>query len=158
MLLASTSCSVGVEVGTRLASDAAAATESAGATSTQNRDEYSRSVAAQGEIGRFHTRWQQHDYRAIYGNAAPELRERVTLTDFQSMLESSAARLGAPGRTRELDRALDWRGDDLLITFRMDSKFEKADAVETFVWRVTSSNVVYLVSYSVEVGGVRLTG
>jgi hypothetical protein len=122
------------------------------------RDEYSRYVAAQGEIGRFHARWEQHDYRTIYGNADATLRSTMTLEQLQNRLEGFAARLGRLTRTREVQRQLDWKGDDLFLTQVMDSQFEKTVAVETFVWRVTASNVVYLVNYDVEIGGVSLSG
>jgi len=39
---------------------------------------------------------------------------------------------------------------DVLITFVMDSTFEKGSATQTFGWRVTTSNVTYLMRYQSE--------
>jgi hypothetical protein len=39
------------------------------------------------------------------------------------------------------------RSPDVQITFMIETIFENGTLIETFVWRVTPSEMVYLVSY-----------
>ena len=123
-----------------------------------SRDEYSRGVAAELEMNRFHVRWAQGDYRAIYGNADATFRAGTKLDSLEASLEIAAARIGALDRTRVVKHSGQWRGDDLYLTFVTESDCDAGVASETFVWRVTASNTVYLVRYVLEAGGVRLYG
>ncbi len=68
-----------------------------------------------------------------------------------AMLAVARERLGTSGRTREVrHEARRVPGsEDVDVTIVMDSTFENGTATETFVWRVTPTNLTYLVSYEV---------
>jgi hypothetical protein len=112
---------------------------------------YSQNVAAQGADAKFSVRYNQSDYHAIYLMLDQSYRSQVSeeqLTDLAKMRQ----RLGTWGRTRERTHETTPLGDggDVLVTFLMDSTFEKGSGLQTFRWRVTPSNVTYLMRYQFE--------
>ena|SRR6266508_1884120 len=112
---------------------------------------HSQWVATGLDYSRFRARWDTRDYDAIYTMSDDRLRTAVTKEGFVAMLAVARERLGTSGRTREIrHEARRVPGtDDVDITMVLNSDFEKGAATETFVWRVTPSNLTYLVSYDV---------
>jgi hypothetical protein len=112
---------------------------------------YSQWVATNLDHSRFRARWDARDYEAIYALTDDRLRSAVTKERFVAMLAVARERFGTSGRTREIrheTRRVPGT-EDVDITTVMDSNFEKGAATETFVWRVTPTNLTYLVSYDV---------
>jgi Protein of unknown function (DUF4019) len=112
---------------------------------------YSQWVATNLDHSRFRARWDARDYEAIYALTDDRLRTAVTKERFMAMLAVARERLGTSGRTREVrHEARRVPGsEDVDVTIVMDSTFENGTATETFVWRVTPTNLIYLVSYEV---------
>jgi hypothetical protein len=113
---------------------------------------YSQYVVTQLAQSRFHARYDQRDFAAIYIGADARLRAQITEDRFVALLSGVWERLGlASGRSREIRH--EFRpisgAEDVDITVVMDATFEKGSAIETFIWRVTPSNLTYLVSYDV---------
>ena len=113
---------------------------------------YSQYVAAQGAIAKFNVRYDQADYHAIYLMLDQTYRSQISEDQLTGVLANMRERLGASGRTRERGHETSPLGEsgDVLITFVMDSTFEKGTATQTFGWRVTPSNVTYLMRYQSE--------
>ena len=79
-------------------------------------------------------------------------RSQISEQQLTSVLSDMRQRLGKSGGMRERSHqtAPLGEGGDVLVTFVMDSTFEKGTAIQTFGWRVTPSNVTYLVRYQSE--------
>jgi hypothetical protein len=79
-------------------------------------------------------------------------RSQISEDQLTSKLADMRQRLGQSAGTRERSHETAPLGEsgDVLITFVMDSAFEKGTATQTFVWRVTTSNVTYLMRYQSE--------
>ena len=112
----------------------------------------SQYVAAQSANIKFGVRYDQADYHAIYLMLDQSYRSQISEEQLTTLLTSMRERLGTSGRTRERSYETSPLGDggDLLVTFVMDSTFEKGTALQTFTWRVTPSNVTYLMRYQAE--------
>jgi hypothetical protein len=112
---------------------------------------YSQYVATGLDMSRFSARWDARDFEGIYRMTDDRLRNTMTEPRFYATLSAARERFGASGRTREIRhevRPLPG-GDDVEVTLVMSSMFEKGPATETFVWRVTPTNVTYLVSFDI---------
>jgi hypothetical protein len=112
----------------------------------------SQYVAAQGANARFSVRYDQADYHAIYLMLDQSYRSQISEDQLTSKLAEMRQRLGmsAGMRERSYETMPLGQSSDVLITFVMDSTFEKGAATQTFVWRVTTSNVTYLMRYQSE--------
>ena len=104
---------------------------------------YSQYVATQGATAKFSVRYDQADYHAIYLMLDQSYRSQISEDQLTSKLADMRQRLGQSAGTRERSHETAPLGEsgDVLITFVMDSAFEKGTATQTFVWRVTTSNV-----------------
>jgi hypothetical protein len=113
---------------------------------------YSQYVAAQGANARFSVRYDQADYHALYLMLDQSYRSQISEEELTSKLADMRQRLGksAGMRERSHETAPLEQSGDVLVTFVMDSTFEKGTATQTFGWRVTPSNVTYLVRYQSE--------
>ena len=113
---------------------------------------YSQSAAAQGANATFSVRYDQADYHAVYLMTDQSYRSQISEQQLTSVLTDMRQRLGKSGRTRERSHETAPLGEsgDVLVTFVMDSMFDKGTATQTFGWRVTPSNVTYLVRYQSE--------
>ncbi len=112
---------------------------------------YSQWVATGLDMSRFRAGWDDRDYEGIYRMTDDRLRDAMSEARFSAVLSAARERFGTYGRRREIRheiRPLPGSGD-VDVTLVMDSMFEKGAATETFVWRVTPTNLTYLVSYDV---------
>jgi hypothetical protein len=64
-----------------------------------------------------------------------------------AMLSALRERLGRSASVDELTFEVLDRSPDVQISFMIETIFENGTLIETFVWRVTPSELVYLVSY-----------
>ena len=110
---------------------------------------YSQYVAAQHANATFSVRYDQADYHAIYLMLDQGYRSQISEDQLTSKLADMRQRLGKSAGMRERSHETSQLGEggDVLITFVMDSTFEKGTATQTFVWRVTTSNLTYLFRY-----------
>jgi hypothetical protein len=110
---------------------------------------YSQYVAAQGANATFSVRYDQADYHAIYLMLDQSYRRQISEQQLTGLLAAMRQRLGnAQGmRERSHETAPLGESGDVLVTFVMESTFEKGTATQTFGWRVTPSNVTYLMRY-----------
>jgi hypothetical protein len=113
---------------------------------------YSQYVEAQHANATFSVRYDQADYHAVYLMTDQSYRSQISEQQLTSVLSDMRQRLGKSGGMRERSHQTTplGEGGDVLITFVMDSTFDKGTATQTFSWRVTPSNVTYLVRYQSE--------
>ena len=113
---------------------------------------YSQYVAAQRANITFSVRYDQADYHAVYLMLDQTYRSQISEEQLTSKLADMRQRLGKSTGMRERSHETMPLGEsgDVLITFVMDSTFEKGPATQTFGWRVTTSNVTYLMRYQSE--------
>jgi hypothetical protein len=113
---------------------------------------YSQYVAAQGANAKFSVRYDQADYHAIYLMLDQSYRSQISEQQLTDMLAAMRQRLGNSQGMRERTHETMplGEGGDVLVTSVMDSTFEKGTATQTFGWRVTPSNVTYLMRYQSE--------
>ena len=113
---------------------------------------YSQYVAAQRANITFSVRYDQADYHAVYLMLDQTYRSQISEEQLTSKLADMRQRLGMSAGMRERSHETMPLGGsgDVVVTFVMDSTFEKGAATQTFGWRVTPSNVTYLVNYQSE--------
>lgn len=104
-------------------------------------------AAAGSAITLFHLRLDQRNYRGIYAMTDDTFRAATNEGQMTAMLSPLRDRLGRSVSLDELSFEVVDRSPDVQITFVIETIFESGTLVETFVWRVTPSEMVYLVSY-----------
>jgi hypothetical protein len=104
-------------------------------------------AAAGSAITLFHLRLDQRNYRGIYAMTDDTFRTATNEVQMTAMLSSLRERLGRSLSLDELSYELIDRSPDVQITFMIETIFENGTLIETFAWRVTPSEMVYLVSY-----------
>jgi hypothetical protein len=111
-------------------------------------DEFeARYRAASAAVTLFHVRFDQRNFGRIYAAADDTFRATTTEEVFTSRIAAQRDRVGMTQSQDELSVDIGARGQDLLITIVVETIFQSATLVETFVWRVTPSQDVFLVSY-----------
>lgn len=105
-------------------------------------------AAAGSAITLFHVRLDQRNYRGIYGMTDDTFRAATNEVQMTAMLTSLRDRLGRSMSLDELSYELVDRSPDVQITLVVETIFENGTLIETFVWRVTPSEMAYLVSYN----------
>ena len=119
-----------------------------GAQATIGPSTFDAQLAAAGSaITLFHLRLDQRNYRGIYAMTDDTFRAATNEVRLTAMLTSLRERLGRSMSLDELSYELVDRSPDVQITFVVETIFESGTLIETFVWRVTASEMVYLVSY-----------
>ena len=119
-----------------------------GARATIGPSTFDAQLAAAGSaITLFHLRLDQRNYRGIYGMTDETFRSATTEAQMTATLSSQRERLGRSASLDELSYELVDRSPDVQITFMIETIFENGTLIETFVWLVTPSEMVYLVSY-----------
>ena len=105
-------------------------------------------AAAGTAITLFHLRLDQRNYRGIYAMTDDTFRASTNEAQMTAMLTSLRDRLGRSLSLDELSYDLVDRSPDVQITLVVETAFENDTLIETFVWRVTPSEMVFLVSYT----------
>jgi hypothetical protein len=104
-------------------------------------------AAAASAITLFHVRLDQRNYRGIYAMTDETFRAASSEAQLTAMLSSLRERLGRSTAVFEESFEVVDRPPDVQIRFVIETNFENGTLIETFVWRVTPSEMVYLVSY-----------
>ena len=107
----------------------------------------SRYVAAQTATTLFHVRLDQRNFSRIYAMTDDSFRATTKESDLSERLVALRDRVGMSRDENEVSVDVAQRGADLLVTLVMETTFENASLTETFVWRVTPSEMTYLVRY-----------
>lgn len=107
----------------------------------------SQLAAAASAITLFHVRLDQRNYRGIYSMTDETFRAASSEAQLTAMLSSLRERLGRSASVFEESFEVVDRPPDVQIRFVIETNFENGTLIETFVWRVTPSEMVYLVSY-----------
>jgi hypothetical protein len=107
----------------------------------------SQLAAAASSITLFHVRLDQHNYRGIYAMTDETFRAASSESQMTATLTSLRERLGRSLSVDELSYEVLDHSPDVQITFVVETIFENGTLIETFVWRVTPDEFVYLVSY-----------
>lgn len=119
-----------------------------GAQATDRPSTFDAQLAAAGTaITLFHLRLDQRNYRGIYEMTDAAFRAATNEVQMTAMLSSQRERLGRSVSLDELSYELVDRSPEAQITFVIETIFENGTLIETFVWRVTASETVYLLSY-----------
>src|SRR5437867_261146 len=96
----------------------------------------SRYAAAQTATTLFHVRFDQRNFSRIYAMADESFRATTNEADLTARLTALRDRVDIVDRS-----------PDVLITLVMETTFDNATLTETFVWRVTPSEMIFLVRY-----------
>jgi len=107
----------------------------------------SQLAAAASAITLFHVRLDQRNYRGIYAMTDETFRAASSEAQLTAMLSSLRERLGRSTSVFDESFEVVDRPPDVQIRFVIETNFENGTLIETFVWRVTPSEMVYLVSY-----------
>lgn len=107
----------------------------------------SQLAAAASAITLFHVRLDQRNYRGIYAMTDDTFRAASSEAQLTAMLSSMRERLGRSMSVFEESFDVVDRPPDVQIRFVIETNFENGTLIETFVWRVTPSETVSLVSY-----------
>jgi hypothetical protein len=106
-----------------------------------------RYAVAATSVTLFHVRFDQRNFNRIYAAADDSFRAATSEAAFTARLTELRERVGMSRSEDEISVDIAPRGQDLLVTITMETIFEKATLVETFVWRVTPSEMALLVRY-----------
>lgn len=107
----------------------------------------SQLAAAASAITLFHVRLDQRNYRGIYAMTDDTFRAASSEAQLTALLSSLRERLGRSTSVFEESFEVVDRPPDVQITFVIETNFENGTLIETFVWRVTPSEMVTLVSF-----------
>lgn len=107
----------------------------------------SRFAAAASAITLFHVRLDQRNYAGIYAMTDDTFRASTTQAELTAMLTSLRERSGRSVAVDEISSEIVDLPPDVQVTIVVETTFETATGIETFVWRVTPSEMVYLVSF-----------
>jgi hypothetical protein len=107
----------------------------------------SRYAAAASAITLFHLRLDQRNYSGIYAMTDETFRAVSSEAQLTARLTSLRDRLGRSTSVDELSSEYVDLTPDVQLSFVIETTFENGTLIETFVWRVTSSEKVYLVSF-----------
>ena len=97
----------------------------------------------------FHARYERAAYADVYREAAPELRQTVSETDFVKMMEGLARKLGGWRSSKDSAWKVFVGTGGQTVTLQYGTEFERASATEQFVWRVDGAGKPLLVGYNV---------
>ena len=106
-----------------------------------------RFAAAASAITLFHVRLDQRNYRGIYAMTDVTFRAVSTEAQMTATLTSLRDQLGRSLAVDEVSSEILDRSPDVQVTIVTETLFESGTLIETFVWRVTPSEMVYLVNY-----------
>jgi hypothetical protein len=107
----------------------------------------SQYAAASSAITLFHVRLDQRNYRGIYEMTDDTFRASTSEADMTALLTSLRDRSGRSVAVDEISYEIVDLTPDVQVTIVVETTFETATAIETFVWRVTPSEMVSLVSF-----------
>jgi hypothetical protein len=107
----------------------------------------SRYAAAASAITLFHVRLDQRNYAGIYAMTDDTFRASTSEAEMTAMLTSLRDRSGRSVAVDEISYEIVDQEPDVQVTIVVETTFETATGIETFVWRVTPSETVHLVSF-----------
>ena len=114
------------------------------------------SCSAPAEIGsataagkKFHDRFNQQDYAAIYADADPKFRAAVKPDDLNKLLSRVHDKLGNVTDSTRTGFHINYNTGGSTITFSYSSKFQSGEAQEDFIW-LRSGNDLHLLRYNVK--------
>ena len=107
----------------------------------------SRYAAAASAITLFHLRLDLRNYGGIYAMTDETLRAVTSEGQLTARLGALRDQLGRSTSVDELSSEYIDLSPDVQLTFVIETTFENGTLIETFVWRVTPSEMVYLVSF-----------
>lgn len=103
--------------------------------------------AAASAITLFHVRLDQRNYRGVYAMTDETFRAATSEAELTAMLTALRERVGRSTSVDELSYEFVDSPPDVQITYVVEATFESGTLIETFVWRVTRDETVYLVSF-----------
>jgi hypothetical protein len=109
-----------------------------------------RYAAAQAATTLFHVRFDQRSYSRMYAMTDGSFQRTITEAAFAADMGALRDRVGASRNEDELDADATEDGSDALVTIVMETEFDNAVLNETFVWRVTPTEMTLLVSYEAQ--------
>ena len=107
----------------------------------------SQYAAAASAITLFHVRLDQRNYAGIYAMTDDTFRASTSEAEMTALLTSLRDRSGRSVAVDEISYEIVDLPPDVQVTIVVETTFETATGIETFVWRVTPSEMVYLVSF-----------
>ena len=114
------------------------------------------SCSAPAEIGsasaagkKFHDRFNQQDYAAIYADADPKFRAAVKPDDLNKLLARVHDKLGNVTDSTRIGFHINYNTGGSTITLSYSTKFKLGDGHEDFVW-LKSGDGLHLLHYNVK--------
>ncbi len=107
-------------------------------------------AAAQSATTLFHLRFDQRNFDRLYSLTDPSFKRQVTASTFTSDMSKLRDRVGASVDENEIDADAYEESGDAIVTIIMETTFENAVLSEIFVWRVTSDENTFLISYETQ--------
>jgi hypothetical protein len=104
--------------------------------------------AADAATAHFRERFSAGQYATIYQDAAPEFRASITGPEFDKMMDGVSKKLGRFRSTTQRSWNVHFGTGGKTITLGFASEFEKASAVETFVWK-SQGDAIVLQGYNI---------
>jgi len=98
---------------------------------------------------KFHDRFNQQDYAAIYADADPQFRAAVKVEDLTALLTKLHDKLGNVTDTTRIGFHVNYKFGGSTIALSYSTKFQQGDGQEDFVW-LKSGGELHLLHYNVK--------
>jgi hypothetical protein len=104
---------------------------------------------ASGAGKKFHDRYNQQDFAAIYNEADPKFRTAVTQDVLNKLLARAHDRLGNVTDTTRTGLNVNYNFGGSTVTMTYSTKFQLGEAQEQFVW-LKSGDGLRLLNYNIQ--------
>ena len=98
---------------------------------------------------KFHDRFNQQDFSAIYANADPKFRTAVKQEDLTSLLNRIHDKLGNAADTTRTGFNVNYNFGGSTITITYSTKFQLGEGQEQFIW-LKSGDGLRLLNYNIK--------
>jgi uncharacterized cupin superfamily protein len=98
--------------------------------------------------GDFRVKYEQGKYDAIWATTSPEFRKAMTQAEFTKFLQKIHEKLGSTVDVNLGPFNVNYGTAGTIVTLGYQTKFQKGDAAETFIWRIDEGQA-QLVGYNV---------
>ena len=105
---------------------------------------------ATAEVTRFHEQFNELQFDEIWKGADAQFRQRTTYEEFLAFFEHASQTCGRVNQSKAFEYSIKTSGAKARLVVEMRTKFERADAIEEFVFEVYRGRVG-LMTYNLRV-------
>jgi len=98
--------------------------------------------------GEFRVKFEQEKYDQIWASTSPEFRKSTSQAEFTKLLQKIHEKLGSTVDVNSGSYNVNYGPAGTIVTLGYQTKFQKGDAAETFVWRIGDGQA-QLVGYNI---------